>query len=96
MVKYNDILKRIRRRKTTAVFKQESAMAHKANFSTSLNIFDTIHCMQWDIIHITKPVICTYKTHTMKQYPLLHILQGESHILGATMIFKTSQNTTHL
>jgi len=65
-------------------------MAHKVNISTSLKIFDMIHFMQRDIIHITKPVICTYKTHTMKQYPLLHVLQGESHILGATMIFKTS------
>ena len=65
-------------------------MAHKANFSTSLKIFDTIHCMQLDIIHIIKPVIFTYKTYTMKQYPLLHVLEADSHILGATMIFKTS------
>jgi hypothetical protein len=89
MVKYNDILKRISRRKPTVVFMQDNATAHKVNFSMSLKILDTIHCMPWDIIHIIKPVIFTYKTYTMKQYPLLHVLEADSHILGAT-IFKIS------
>ena len=79
MVKYNDIPRRISRRKPTVIFMQESAMAQKANFSTSLKLFDTIHCTQWYIIHTIKPVICTYKTYTMKQYPLLHVLQAGSH-----------------
>jgi len=47
MVKYNEILRRIsRRRKPKVVFVQDRAMTHKANFSTSLKIFDTLHCMQ--------------------------------------------------
>jgi hypothetical protein len=55
--------------------------------------------MQLDIIHIIKPVICTYKTYTMKQYPVIHVLEADSHIQEATVLFKTSQkksNTTNI
>jgi hypothetical protein len=31
---------------------------------------------EWDIIHVTKTSVGTYKTHTVIQYPLLHVLTG--------------------